>query len=605
MRWKSWFAGAVFLAVALLFTSMGCGGDGASGGGERDDAAATGEEVESMLPEGALVVLRGNDLEGFWTRLQGTRLYAELAAIEDVREAFGPMAESRREFQARTGMELDPGTIMAIFGDRFDLGVYGQLREDRPDALLVADVRDETVVRELLQALETRLAQEHEAAFVDMEYEGTTIRAGAVSDTEGDSLFHAMDGERLIVATSQARIESGLDTSSGRAEGATMADDARFVDVTSRLGGNALLIYFDQEAIREASEAAASDAEEEGEAAARRLRAASLAFGDFQIADGFAWGVRWVESGIQGESVARVPEDTRSELARMFTASPGEVRTLSFQPVGTMVYGAINSLDAGIVYQELKRYAVEATRIQLDVAGTADSLQADSLIDRNLEAFEARSGIDLEEDLVAWIGSEVAFAIAGVDRTGFFPIPESALTVAVADRARAEAFFGKLEGLLSAMARDRASIPLQWQTDEYEGETIRYAPTPLGEGLAISYTVGSEFAVVATSRGLARRMLDARAGRVEAMPSNPDFGAMTEFYPQRVTSIGFADLESIFTEVESLMGTLGQMSGNASSTDSDATSDQILRAMKNAPRMGFYSEVEDSSILGRFLLEVR
>lgn len=604
MRWKSWFAGAVFFALALFFTSAGCGGDGATNGGEPDEAAARGE-VESMLPEGALVVLQGNDLEGFWTRLKGTRLYAELAAIEDVKEAFGPMAESRREFEARTGMELDPGTIMAVFGDRFDLGVYGQLGEDRPDALLVAEVRDESTVRELLEALETRLAQERGATFVDLEYKGATIRAGVVSETEADSLFHTMDGERLIVATSQARIESGLDTSTGRAEGATMADDEQYADVTGRLGGNALLIYFDQEAIREASEAAASDTTEAGEETARRLRAASLAFGDFRIADAFAWGVRWAESGIQGESVARVPEDTRSELARMFTASPGEVRTLSFQPVGTMVYGAINSLDAGIVYRELKRYAVEATRIQMDVAGTVDSLRADSLVDRNLAAFEAQSGIDLEDDLVAWVGNEVAFAIAGVDRTGFFPIPESALTVAVADREKAEAFFGKLEGLLSGMALDRASIPLQWQTEEYEGETIRYAPTPLGEGLALSYTVGGEFAVVATSPGLARRMLDARAGRAEAMPSNPDFGAMTEFYPQRVNAIGFADLESIFTEIESLMGALGQMSGNASSADSVSTSDQILRAMKNAPRLGFYSEVEDRSILGRFLLEVR
>ena len=47
--------------------------------GVRTRAVATG------LPAGAGVVVSGYDVEGFWTRLQGSRLYKDLNAIEGVR----------------------------------------------------------------------------------------------------------------------------------------------------------------------------------------------------------------------------------------------------------------------------------------------------------------------------------------------------------------------------------------------------------------------------------------------------------------------------------------------------------------------------------------
>lgn len=603
MRWKSWLAGASLLLLGLTATAVGCGGEDVAANGENGEAEVERADVESMLPEGALVVVRGDDVEGFWTRLQGTRLYTRLVAIEDVQEAFGPMSETRREFEQETGLTLDTETIMTVFGDRFEMGFYGTTGGDDARVLLVADIEDRATAQDLVDALETKGAEERGVAFTDLDYQGASIRVGATA--ENDSLFYRLAEDRLFASSSQTYIEDALDLEADRGEVVTMADGERFADLVGRLGDSALVVYVDQESLRETAEETVSDTTGADPEERERLRAASLAFGDMQFSDAFAFGVRWGEKGILGQTITTVPEDSPSEISRMFTRAPGEVRSLSFQPAGTMLYGAINSLDARIIYEELKRYAIQATRAQLEVAGTADSLRADSLVNRNLEAFETETGIDVEEDLVAWIGDEAAFAIAGVDRTGFFPIPEAALTVAVTDRAKAEGFFRDLEGIVAATARDRASIPLQWQSEEYEGRTIRYAPTPMGEGLSVGYTVGDEFAIVTTSRGLAKRMLDARAGRADALPSNPDFGAMTDFYPQQANALGFADLESIFGEVQSLVGALGQMSGDASAADTTSTSHRVLEALKNAPRMGFYSTAEDDAVVGHFLVEIR
>ena len=59
---------------------------------------------------------------------------------------------------------------------------------------------------------------------------------------------------------------------------------------------------------------------------------------------------------------------------------------------------------------------------------------------------------------------------------------------------------------LTETARVRASVPLTWQAEEYQGQQIRYAPTPLGEGLSIAYTIDDEFVLVGSNRSLVKRM---------------------------------------------------------------------------------------------------
>jgi hypothetical protein len=163
-----------------------------------------------------------------------------------------------------------------------------------------------------------------------------------------------------------------------------------------------------------------------------------------------------------------------------------------------------------------------------------------------------------------------------------------------------------MEGELAEMARVRASVPLTWAAEEYQGQTIRYAPTPLGEGLSLSYTVDDAFVLVATNRALLKSMIDARAGRAQALPSNPSFASMTEFYPAQANLLGFVNIEQILTQVQDLMGTYGPMAtGGAAMADTTSSAHQVLTALKNAPRMGFFTEADKDGMFAHVLLEVR
>lgn len=594
-------AGSHPLALTLLCALIvACGGD------EPREAEANGEletrAVATALPAGARVVVSGYDVEGFWTRLQGTRLYQQLAAIQDVRQAVGPGSEVGRDLC----LELDTATIMNVFGEKFDLGFYGPLAGDRADLLLVARVADEESARTIVEECEAHLVAEKGVAFRPESYAGAEIRVAANSEGE-DVLFYRLDGERLTMATTRTRVQQALDLSNGEAGVEAMTSAEGYMGLLADLPAAAIVVYVDQEGLRQAAERAAADTTV-GDVAERmrreQLAAATSKLADFWAADAVVFGAYWTEAGIRGDMRARFPEGERSELARMLGRSPDAIRSLAFQPEGTLFYGALNTLDARVVYDQMVRYAVEATRVQMGVEGTADSARADSVVGAGLAEFERETGIDVEEEIVAWVGDEIALAIAGVDKTGFFPIPEIALTIETTDPGRSRALMTKVEGLVTEAARVRASIPLEWQAEQYEGATIRYAPTPMGEGLAIAYTVGDEFVLVGSSRGLVGRMLDARAGRSAALPSNPDFGSMTDFYPQRANSLGFVNLERILTEIEGLLGSMGPMAG-AEAADTTSTARRVLAALKNAPRAGFYSAADADGVSGHFLLEVR
>lgn len=592
------------LALAGVI-ALACGRDQA--GSTEIPAGVRTRAVATTLPEGARVVVSGYDVRGFWTRLQGSRLYQELQAVQGVRDAFTPLAESRQEIQDEICLNVDEQTIMSLFGRKFDLGYYGGLAGDRADLVLVAETEDEAAARTLLEQCEEKLTQDKGATFSDADVAGRSIRVASNSEGE-EVLFYALENERLTLGTTRERLEQTLTIGEDGGAVRSMTEVEGYLAALRKLPEAALVVYVDQQALRQAAERAAADTtgvSPAQRAQRERLAAATAALGDYRMADAVVFGMHWTDSGIRGTMYTRFPEGDRPELARMFTATPGEVRTLSFQPVGTLLYAALNTLDAGLVYDQAYDYAVDATRVQLGVEGTADSARADSVVATQLREAETMIGIDVRDDIVSWVGNEVSLAITGVDQTGFFPIPEIALTIATRDASKTREVMGRIETRLADMALARASIPLEWQAEEYEGQTIRYAPTPLGEGLAVSYAVTNDFMLLASNRGLVRRMLDARAGRAEALPSNPDFGAMTAFYPQQANAIGFVNIHQILNQVEGLMGTYGQMAGNVAVADSTSTTRRVLAALKNAPRLGFYSEADDDGMFGHFLLEVR
>lgn len=593
----TWWRSQRRLAVLLVMGTLGltCGREPAV----EADSTGSDSEYAQALPAGAVFVASGHDLRGFWTRLQATQLYTQLAAIEGVRESFAPIAEMQAEFLSETGLELNEETIMAVFGGRFDLGYYGRVGEDRSDVLMVAEIADEATVVTILDAVEAQIAEEKNIVFSDTEYEGIAVRVGIDGDGE-KSVYRALDDGVLTISSTLGRLEMALDMRAGRGAHESMGATAAYVEVIDKLPAVDLSVYIDPRAIQEATVRAAEEGAVDS-AERERVEAASEVFSGYDYLRGFAFGLSWTEDGLMIDQYALLEAGPRTGFARVLSAVAAPARTLDLQPASTLAYMALNTIDVDATYEELRRFAVDATRVQLEVQGTADSLRGDQEVEAAIERFERQSGLDIEEDIVAWLGDEIAFSVTGIDRSGFVPLPQIAIVATTRDADRAREAFSKLEALLTDLARDRASIPLSWQSEEAAGTTIR---STSAQFVQLAYAITDEEVVVTTGTAVLRSMLDARSEGVERLVTSPGFQSMSGFYPDAVNGIGYIDLAATLTEVEGLLQSFGSMAG-PSAADSTSTGRRVLSALKNAPRVGFYGAADDDGYAGRLLVEVQ
>jgi hypothetical protein len=584
---------AVILALCVI--GLTCGRENAV---EADVPEGVETKAVAMaLPAGAQLVVSGYDLESFWSRLKSTRLYGELTAIEGASDG---LAEMQSKFLAETGLPLDETTVLSVFGRKFDFGFYGPLSDDHADLALIAEVQDEGRVREILAAVEQQVTEEEGATFRDIDYEGTTVRV-ATSPEGQDVLFHALVDKRLVMSTTESRFKETLDLAADRGAGSTMGDNQDYMTVLGKLPASDIVVFVDQRAMQETAIRAAEEQAGMEPWEAERVRAATTAFQGFNYARAFAAGAYWTDAGIRSANYILLEPGPRRGFARIMGASSEPARTLDLQPTATLLYFALNTLVPDAIYEELLSFAINATRVQMDVVGKPDSLRANEAVAGKIAEFESNVRISIEEDILSWFDDEASLSITGVDRTGFFPLPEVSIVLTSKDAVRARTLFGKLETLLADAARARASIPVVWQSEEYAGNTIRYAPTPVAQ---VAYVVTDEFAIIGSSNGLVKRMLDAQNGQAEALPASAPYQALGDFYTEDVSGIGYIDLERTLTEVESLLETFGPMAGGAVA-DSMSTGRQVLRAFKNAPRMGFYNEAEEEGFRGHLLLEVQ
>jgi hypothetical protein len=513
----------------------------AHGAGAQDPAA--------LLPAGARAVIAARDLEAFWSRFTTTRLFASISAMPS----------------ARQHLEKDLAWL-SLFRENAAAGFYGQ-REDRPDMVAVAEVGDAARARTVLAAVEAHMT-EHEHRLADDRHGDTPLRIAR--DSAGkEILAWALVENHLVAGSSKARVGEAIDLLDGGG-GATMAANPDWSEASQQMASSSVVAWIDLEAV--------------GEAVEERTGGQPIDF-----ARAIALGLRWAENGLRGDAHAALAEDLPSDLAAFMTAPPGPVRTIGLVPASTLVLFSTSSFDGDAAMTGIRRGIMRG----------ADSLAADSMLAR-IARFEARTGINLEQELFPAIGREFAFAAIGVDSGFMFPIPRMAILVELRDEAKARTVLEKLERWSSDELRQKRSIPLSWQGETYQGVAVRYAPTPLGESIEPAYVVEDGFALIASSRAALHSLLDTRADRAPSLAESPDFAAMNAFLPAEASGLAYLDLAAIAAEVRKLSG-IGMSIGGSTGEVTP-----LLDALENAPRFGMWAEPDpESGVWWRGLLEVR
>jgi Protein of unknown function (DUF3352) len=570
------------------------------------------EAVAADLPAGAATVVSAHDLQGFWNRLESTQLYAQLRAIPEIQRALDPaqnpqLAQALGRFQASTGVPLSKETLFKTLGDKVQLGLYPTAPAAGAGAdsvvlrtLLVADMEDRDALASILAGLRKQ-GEGQGRTFATEQYRGVDLTV--VSDAGGQvDAIYGFHKDKLVAASDQAGIEQAI--AALDREAPTMSADTLYERALRHVGDASLTVFVNRGgygglmgAMREARQA-------EGDTAGMDDAAAEL-MQKYNVQAATIAGSHWTDDGlaISSYSIFDPSSPATAPLREMLQAPPSQVAAVGYFPDSTLAFYAVNFLDAPALYDLAVAYVKDVSRAAR--GGEADGDPAAD-VDRMLAEFQRRTGMDLRTDVLGWIGREAALGVNGVVKGGFFPVPELSLVVQAADAERASSFFAKLEAaLVQAAQTSGQGFPVQFQEEDYKGVRVRYAPTPLGEGLAPAYAIHEDHAVVALSRGTLKRMLDAKTGAAPGVRSNPQFQALSGFLPGEANLLGYANTSQLLAEVGSLLTTFQQMRGQGAAAGTEDTVARVIAALRNIESVGAYGVGDGEGVEQRFLVRIQ
>ena len=561
------------------------------------------EAVAGDLPAGASVVVTVHDLQGFWNRLKATQLYTQIRAIPQVDSLLNPatnprLAETMQKFQARMGMPLNEQTIFSVVGQKAQIGVYPAAAGDTADlqrVVLVADVGDRDALGSILNNLRTE-AEGEGAKYASEKLKGVDVTV--VSDANGQVRgLYGFHKEKLVAATDQASLESAVGALDG--DGTTMEDDSLYKRALTGVGDASITVYVPSRGLRGLLGAMTRMATPVGDGGMAPTEASLEVMERYSLQSSTIFGAGWSDQGLVVSTYATVNPNAQgaAPLRDMLATPPSQAEVIGYFPDSTLGFYAVNFLDAPKVYQYVLSYARDAAR----AGGTPDQA---AQIDSAIAAFERETTIDVENDVLSWLGKEIAIGLAGVQRGGFFPVPELGLAVQTTDPAKTKALMDKVEAqITAAMQSSGQGFPVQFQSEEYKGATVRFAPTPMGEGLAPGYAIHEDYALIGLSRNTLRKMIDVKTGAGPAVAANAQFKALSGFFPDEVNVVGYANTAQILDEVGAALGSFQQMSGQAGPNQD--TLNRTLAALKNIQAVGAYGLTGKDAIQQRFLIRIQ
>ncbi|MBA2564388.1 MAG: DUF3352 domain-containing protein [Gemmatimonadetes bacterium] len=605
----SFLARATWLGLALFLAVPGCrkkeeGPEAARPGAARAGSVET-EAVAGDLPAGATVVVSVHDLESFWTRIKATQFYTQLAAIPEVRQRMRPaLAQTSQRFQALAGVPLNEQTLFQTLGDKVQIGVYaggGGASDTTQRVVVVADMGDKDAMGSILANLRRAAQDSLQTKFTSETYKGVEVTVVSSPENQVRGLY-GFHREKLVLSSDQAGFQSAVDALDG-GEAGTMASDTLYQRALTHVGEASITLFVNRGGVRGLMGSMQKARSAAGDSAPVTDEMLDV-MDKYNIQSATVAGTQWTDEGLQISSYALLdPGSAGAEPLREMLRTPAsEMEAVGYFPDSTLAFYAVNLLDAPRIYDFALAYLRDASRVR---GAAGDGADAAAMVDSGIATFEAQSSLRIREDILGWMGKEAAIGLNGVVKGGFFPVPQVSLIIQSTDQARAKAFFEKLEAQIArAVQSSGQPIPIQFQQADYKGVAIRFAPTPLGEGLAPAYALHDDYAVVALSRGALQRMLDAKTGATPAVGSAAEFKALSGFYPGEANLVGFANTAQLMTEVGTALTTFQQMSGQASAQTQD-TMTKVIEAFKNVQSVGSYGVSDDGGVEQRFLVRVR
>jgi hypothetical protein len=502
------FALILVLAAGLL----SCGGD--------DVARGPGGRA-GVLPGGAAVYLRLDDVGATWSELEQTRLVTSVRKfIESVSEdEQSPLAAEKpdlSELEAALGQKVDAALIASMFGARSEFGVYAEGPRNR---IIIFAAPPEA--RDKFSALmDYALKKATDVTHEELEVEGETVHhlRSRDDDDEVQDIYYAFLDSGCFFTDSLPALEyvaglGGEPFGSGK-----MIQSEEIRRIMTDNPDSFLTFYLDLGRLADMLERALKEEEGFDEMQLQTLRE----YKDFWISAGYSQGL--LSARLGGSLAPNASEEARATVLGI----KGKSSVFSWTPEDAMFLGG-----RSLPLQELLRLILKGVR------EAVESSEGKEAADAMMQEFNAQFGVDIEQDLLPVLGNETFTVVTKVDFGGAFPVPQVVIGLNVTNEDQAARV---VERLLNSPALESVfGAGIQLQEKEHQGATVKYAVLPFGENLSPGYAVADNMLLFGTSVDAISRVLDAHASGADIRRANALLAELSRTHDPDPPHVSFFD----------------------------------------------------------------
>ncbi len=422
-------------------------------------AAAAAQSFDELLPDSTVFYVSIENAartKERWAQSPLAALWkdeAMQAFLEKPRTAWDEwMDEVRREGA------FTPEDVLDLLSGQTILAAVWPEGADEPKPLVLADIGENgEKLRELVAKIEKRLVEEKGDRRDEEEFHGVRIVRYAKPDADGEEAGGwFLDGNVFGIAESTDTLKDVLARREHKEEG-TLATRELYRRTRGRLGARAgdFFLYVDApNLLKGLVDSGAIDEDVTRILGALGVSAIEALAFEFAIEPGGL--VMRMFLGVQGP---------KTGILKLLDGSNSELLPPRYAPADALTAGAY-TLDVPALYEEARKVA---DRIQEGSSAQLDAVFA---------MVKQQTGVDIPADLIASLGSEIAYhtsapAAAGPEAgADLAPMGMSriALSIQLKDRERFEAALDKLLG---------AVVP-GMATQDYLGVKLRTVPTRMG-----------------------------------------------------------------------------------------------------------------------------
>ncbi len=500
--------------------------------------------IDSAIPSGAFLYIRCREMEGNLQRIQdpSTRrglgsLVERLRSIPQIQN----LLARKKDLESSMGVPFFHGDLMDFIGSDMRVALYGGNASVGPQVLLTLKGRLKT---KLMETVGKWIPYRYGRSLITQIDKGQGLYAFRPHGS-GREIYFFSEGLIYIVSTSPDLIRISRSLVNGQL---SAENSLRSVSVLAKKGEgtgiNRMGVFYVN--LRNLIETWFGKTQNTNRAPYLK------SLGSYRDLVGtLSYG-----RGLVVESTLAMDHKSLEPPLRTFLESPpAPNKTLAYVPRNTIFYASNTGLDLATyspwLWQNLK-----------DRSGSS------SASGNILDQVKAKTGLDIEKEILPFLGREFSYAIVGVDQEGTIPFPAVQVFFEVTDPSKLEASIHQfLTGTVVRSWLKKTGVDLI--STSYEGVPITSLRYQGGERMPFflsaftpSYAFVGDFWVFGTRLESLRHMVELSKGRGVSMLEDRRFKEMKQFFRGESHGMAYMDLRATSLLLRNLLnqGLLAKLS---------------------------------------------